>query len=274
MFIPSPSHAFSSASMDRDGTSPSVYNNNDEFDATQNFIDAKMDAQMEKLKALINTGKRSSSSSRRRSSAHAFELPSPARSHRHRHHHRREEITTPTSRCPTTSKRDGQELHTNIGSMTSPLTLASSVRDFKASSPLDVRHLCRQAPHDYGQEKLPKLKSNTSTSYFDFDNADEIPFFGTHDPEEYLKLERKMDDYLKQHQVPSEDHVKCATRNFHDYASTWWLHMPSMSSHMSWPKTKMAMQREFVPSSYTEHLDANWRTPNKDPSPSTSTSWR
>ena len=84
MFIPSRSHTFSSASMDRDGTSPSVYNNNDEFDATRNFIDAKMDAQMEELKVLINNHKRSSSSSRRHSSARASELPSPARSHRHR----------------------------------------------------------------------------------------------------------------------------------------------------------------------------------------------
>ena len=63
-----------------------------------------------------------------------------------------------------------------------------------------------------------------------------------------------MDDYLKLHQVPSEDHVKCATRNFHDYASTWWPHVPSTSFHMSWSKMKTAMRREFVPSTYMEHL--------------------
>jgi hypothetical protein len=63
-----------------------------------------------------------------------------------------------------------------------------------------------------------------------------------------------MDDYLKLHQVPSEDQVKCATSNFHDYASTWWFHTPSKTINMSWPKTKKAMRREFVPSTYTEHL--------------------
>ena len=57
-----------------------------------------------------------------------------------------------------------------------------------------------------------------------------------------------MDEYLKLHQVPSEDQVKCATRNFHDYASTWWLHAPSETYDMSWPKTK------FVPPTYTEQL--------------------
>lgn len=101
-------------------------------------------------------------------------------------------------------------------------------------------HLRRQAP----QDKLPKLKTATSTSYYDFD----IPFYGTHDPEEYLEWERKMDTYLKLLEVPSVDQVKCATRNFHDYASTWWLHIPSKSLDMSWSKTKKAMRREFVPS--------------------------
>ena len=52
----------------------------------------------------------------------------------------------------------------------------------------------------------------------DFDDDDEIPFFGTHDPEEYLEWEQKMGDYLKLHQVPSEDQVKCTTSTFHDYA--------------------------------------------------------
>ena len=39
--------------MDRQGISPSVYNNNDEFGAMKNYLDAKMDAQMEELKTLI-----------------------------------------------------------------------------------------------------------------------------------------------------------------------------------------------------------------------------
>ncbi|KAE8768372.1 gag-pol polyprotein [Hordeum vulgare] len=63
-----------------------------------------------------------------------------------------------------------------------------------------------------------------------------------------------MDHYLKLLQVPSEDQVKCATRNFHDYASTWWFHTSSKSFDMSWPKTKKVMQQEFVPYTYTEHL--------------------
>ena len=199
--------------MDRKSTSTSVYTNNDEFDATKNFIDAKMQAHKEELIALIKTAKRSPSSSRRRSSAHAFELPSPARSHRHRHHHRQE--------------REGHELNTNHRSTTSPSTLASSPSDFKASSPLDIWHLRQQAPQDYAQEKVPKLKSATSTSYYDLDTDHELPFYETQDPEEYLEWERKMDDYLNLHQVPYEDQVKCATNNFHDHASTWWLHRPS-----------------------------------------------
>uniref|UniRef100_A0A452Z0C8 Retrotransposon gag domain-containing protein n=1 Tax=Aegilops tauschii subsp. strangulata TaxID=200361 RepID=A0A452Z0C8_AEGTS len=95
-------------------------------------------------------------------------------------------------------------------------------------------------------------KSTTSTSYFEFTDDDEIPFFGTHDPEEYLKWECKMDD-LKLHQVPSEDQVKCATSTLHDYASTWWLHRPSTSFTMTWPTMKKVMRREFVPSTYMEH---------------------
>ena len=190
--------------MDRQGISPSVYNNNNEFDATNNSNDAKTNAQMEEIKALI---KRSSSSSRRRSRAHASKLPSTARSHRHRHHHQQE--------------REGQELNTNNRLTTSPSPLASSPSDFKASSPTDIRHLRQQAPQDYAQEKLPKLKSATSTSYYDLDTDHKIPFYGTKEPEEYLDWERLMDDYLKLHQVPSKDQVKYATRNFHDYTSTW-----------------------------------------------------
>ena len=63
-----------------------------------------------------------------------------------------------------------------------------------------------------------------------------------------------MDDYLKLHQVPPEDQVKCATRNFHDYALAWWLHTPSEYYDMIWPKTKIALWREFVPPTYTEQL--------------------
>ena len=140
--------------MDRESTPPSVYNN-DEFDATKNNFDAKMQAKMEEIKALIKSYKRSSSSSRRCSRAHASELPSLARSHRHRHNHKRE--------------REGQELYTNHCSMTSPSPLASSPNDFKASSPTDISHLRQQAPQDYAQEKLPKLKSATSKSYYDLD---------------------------------------------------------------------------------------------------------
>ena len=53
--------------------------------------------------------------------------------------------------------------------MTSPSPLASSPSDFKASSPTDIRHLRQQAPQDYAQEKIPKLKFVTSTSYYDLD---------------------------------------------------------------------------------------------------------
>ena len=45
--------------MDRQGISSSVYNNNDEFDATNNSNDAKMDDQMKELKVLIKSYKRS-----------------------------------------------------------------------------------------------------------------------------------------------------------------------------------------------------------------------
>ena len=101
---------------------------------------------------------------------------------------------------------------------------------------MDIRHLCPQEP----QEKSPNLKSATSTSYYDLDLDHEISFYGTIEPEQYLEWERLMDDYLKLHQIPLEDQVKCATRNFHDYTSTWWLHAPSETYDMSWPKMKRA----------------------------------
>ena len=41
--------------MDRQGISSSVYNNNNEFDATNNSNDSKMQAQMEEIKALIKS---------------------------------------------------------------------------------------------------------------------------------------------------------------------------------------------------------------------------
>ncbi len=100
----------------------------------------------------------------------------------------------------------------------------------------------------------PKLKSATSTSYYDLDTDHKIPFYGTQEPEEYLEWERLMDEYLKLHQVRPEDQVKCATRNFHDYALAWWLHTPSEYYDMSWPKMKRALRREFVPPTYTEQL--------------------
>ena len=115
---------------------------------------------------------------------------------------------------------------------------------------MDIWHLRPQEV----QEKLPKLKSATSMRYYNLDIDHVIPFYGTQEPEEYLEWERLMDDYLKLHQVPSEDQVKCATRNFHDYALAWWLHTPSESYDMSWPKTKRALRREFMPPTYTEQL--------------------
>ena len=42
--------------MDRQSTPPSVYNN-DEFNATKNNFDAKMQAQMDEIKALIKSYK-------------------------------------------------------------------------------------------------------------------------------------------------------------------------------------------------------------------------
>ena len=48
---------------------------------------------------------------------------------------------------------------------------------------MDIRHLRPQAL----QEKLPKLKSTTSTSYYDLDIDHVIPFYETLEPEEYLE---------------------------------------------------------------------------------------
>ena len=132
----------------------------------------------------------------------------------------------------------------NYKATASSTHLASLPGDFKASSPSDVRHL----------RLLHELKSTIPLSYNDFNIIDEIPFFGTNDPDEYLEWECKMDDYLKLHQLPSKVQVKCATSTFHNYALIWWLHTPSRSFDMSWSKTKKTMQREFVPSTYTEHL--------------------
>ena len=53
LFISFPTHLCSSIVMDRQSTSSPVYNHDDEFDAMKNFIDAKMDKQMEELKARI-----------------------------------------------------------------------------------------------------------------------------------------------------------------------------------------------------------------------------
>ncbi|KAE8790445.1 Tyrosyl-tRNA synthetase [Hordeum vulgare] len=61
-----------------------------------------------------------------------------------------------------------------------------------------MKHLHRQAP----QDKLTKIKSVTSTSYYDFDIDFKIPSYGTHDAKEYLNWERKMDTYVKLLQVP------------------------------------------------------------------------
>ena len=168
LFISFPTHVYSSLVMDRQGVSSLVYNNDDEFDATNNSTDTNMQAPMDEMKALIKSYKRSSSSSRRCSRAHASELPSLARSHRHRHHHQQE--------C------EGQELYTNNRSKTSPSPLASSPSDFKAPSPTDIRHLRQQEPQDYTQEKLPKLKSTTSTSYYDLDTVQIHPYVACLNP--------------------------------------------------------------------------------------------
>ena len=151
---------------------------------------------------------------------------------------------------------------------------SSLVMDRQGISPSDIWHLRQQAPQDYAQEKLPKLKSATSTSYYDLDIDHMIPFYGTQESEEYLEWECLMDDYLKLHQVPPEDQVKCATRNFHDYASTWWLHTPSESYGMSWHKKRELCGESSCLQPTRNNFDANWRTPSKDPSPSTSTSRR
>ncbi|XP_073364589.1 uncharacterized protein [Aegilops tauschii subsp. strangulata] len=253
--------------MDRQSISSPVYNHDDEFDVMKNLIDAKMDKHMEELKVLINNCKRYSSASRRRSRAKTPKLPSPASTHKQRHRQDHEErpsrrelasLPAPCTRAsnprahgtlcarPSAPPRawaiQNRDIETKATA--SSTTLASSPHDFKASSPSDVRHL----------RLLHELKSTTSTSYFDFTVKDEIPFFGTHELEEYLEWEHKMDDYLKLHQAPSEDQVKCTASTFHDYALTWWLHTPSRSLNMSWSNTKKATRREFVPSTYMDYL--------------------
>ena len=104
LFISFPTHLYSSLVMDRQGISLSVYNS-DEFDATNNNLNAKMQAQMEEIKALIKSYKRSSSSSRRRSRAHPSELPSPARSHRI------DTITTKNMKVKSSTPTTAQRLH-------------------------------------------------------------------------------------------------------------------------------------------------------------------
>ena len=186
--------------MDRQGISPSVYNNDDKFDAMKNVIDAKMDKQMEELKALIKNRKRSSSSSRRRSSAKTSVLPSPASTHKHRHRQDHEERPTgrelaslppPCTRAldprahgtpctrPTAPPCARAIRYSNIDykATTSSTPLASSPSNFKASSPSDVWHL----------RLLHELKSTTPSSYYDLDTNHEIPFYGTLEPEEYLE---------------------------------------------------------------------------------------
>ena len=100
-----------------------------------------------------------------------------------------------------------------------------------------------------------ELKTTTHTSYFDYDDNIELHFYGTHDPEEYLEWEEKMDNYFLHHQVHSKDKVKRSTRNFYNYAHTWWVHKPSTSrSRKSWSRLKRAMRREFLPSTLSEDL--------------------
>ena len=41
--------------MDRQGTPPSIYSNNNEFGGMKHNLDAKMDAQMDEIKALIKS---------------------------------------------------------------------------------------------------------------------------------------------------------------------------------------------------------------------------
>ena len=48
-------------------------------------------------------------------------------------------------------------------------------------------HLRRHEPQEYAQEPPPQLKYATSTSYYDLDIDHAIPFYGTHEPEEYLE---------------------------------------------------------------------------------------
>ena len=100
-----------------------------------------------------------------------------------------------------------------------------------------------------------ELSTTTHTSYFDYDDDNELHFFGSHDPEEYLEWEEKMDNYFLHHHVHSEEKVKRATRHFYDYAHTWWVHRPSTSrSRKRWSRLKRAMRREFLPPTLSEEL--------------------
>ena len=99
-----------------------------------------------------------------------------------------------------------------------------------------------------------ELKITNHTSYFNYDNDIELHFYGTHDPEEYLEWEEKMDNYFLHEQVHSKDKVKRTRRHFYDYVHTWWVHRPSMGSPKSWSRLKRAMRREFLPSTFSEDL--------------------
>ncbi|KAE8767100.1 hypothetical protein D1007_61584 [Hordeum vulgare] len=68
---------------------------------------------------------------------------------------------------------------------------ARNLEIYKESRHFEMGHLERKRmfevsvePQDFAQEKLHKLKSVTSSSYYDFHNEYEIPFYGTHDHEE------------------------------------------------------------------------------------------
>ena len=174
----------------------------------RDYIDTKLGKLKDQLRDMVadyKSSSPSSSSRRRRASRSSSERPRDASASRPRPHlhgdhhhvrdqHRHEGQVTSKQRVHDDDERhllraqarqrhhhhqerEGQELYTNNRSTTSPSPLASSPSDFKASSPSDIRHLRQQAPQDYAQEKLPKLKSATSTSYYDLDTDHEIPFW-------------------------------------------------------------------------------------------------
>ncbi|KAE8785805.1 Tyrosyl-tRNA synthetase [Hordeum vulgare] len=142
--------------------------------------------------------------------------------------------------------------------MTSPPTMASSPSDCKAPYPLDMQHLCRQEP----QEKLPKLNSATSTSYYyyDFDTDFEIPFYGTQDLEEYLKWEHKMDTYLNlllvSDKVVSMDDASIFGGESDDVPSSTFIHSDSynMVEHGIFPSTTSAFGDEL--SDLCHHIES------------------